>query len=128
MPEKKFPIRRFDIVIILFSVCLTGFSAIAVYAIPGNSSRIYIQGSGREWIFPADAEETIAVPGPLGDTVIRISGQQAWVESSPCANQVCASAGKIRYPGVWTACLPNNVFLMMEGTDDSGNAVDGISW
>ena len=124
----KLPVKFWDIVIILIAVSLTGFSAFSAYIKPQNESYVLIQGTGEEWIFPLDAEETVIVPGPLGNTVIRISNNEAWVESSPCANQICVSTGHIHEQGVWAACLPNNVFLMIEGSDEAGNSIDSIVW
>jgi len=124
--KRKPPVKPLDILIIILAVSLTLFSAYRAYAGPKTSSRVFIQGSKHEWIFPPDAEETVAVPGPLGITTIRISGGSAWVESSPCVNQVCVAAGRIGRQGIWTACLPNGVFLIMEG--ETGNEVDGAAW
>jgi len=88
---------------------------------------VVIEGSGRRWVYPLDAEETIAVPGPLGNTVVRIHDSQAWVESSPCDNKTCVHAGKLRSGWNFAACLPNSVLVMIAGSDSSG-AVDGASW
>jgi hypothetical protein len=81
---------------------------------------VVIQGSGRTWVFPLEAEERIAVPGPLGETVVGIAGGRAMVLSSPCANQTCVAAGHIGRPGNWTACLPNKVLVLIEKKDENG--------
>ena len=117
-----------DIAIILLAAGLTGFSAFASYAKPLNTSRVLIRGQDQTWIFPLDAEETVMVPGPLGNTTIKIHGQEAWVESSPCNNQTCVTQGHIRQQRAWAACLPNNVLLIIEGTDESANVPDSIAW
>jgi len=122
------PLKIPDILIILLGLGLIGFSAFAAYVSPEVSTRVLIQGQDRLWIFPLDAEETVIVSGPLGDTVIKIHDNQAWVESSPCDNQTCVAAGHIRQPRAWTACLPNNVFLMIEGNNETGNIPDSIAW
>ena len=72
------------------------------------------------------AEETIYVRGPLGNTVIRIHDNQAWVESSPCDNQVCVAAGILHGNWGFAACLPNNVLLMIRGRDD--RKLDSRTW
>ena len=125
--KERPPVKILDMAIILLALCLTGFSTYRAYIKPQNSSQIMIRGTDRQWIYPLDAEETVIVAGPLGETVIRIQGKEAWVESSPCANQTCVGAGHIKRQGVWTACLPNNVFLMIEGTDEE-TLVDGTAW
>ena len=87
----KLPIKIPDIVIILLALGLTGFSAFASYLSPRITTQVLIQGRDQLWLFPLDAEETVVVRGPLGDTVIRIHANQAWVESSPCDNQTCVA-------------------------------------
>ena len=122
----KLPLKFLDGVLILLALALTGISAFMVYARPQNTARVIIAGSEGEWVFPLDAEETIAVPGPLGDTIIRIHGHEAWVESSPCDNQVCVAVGHLDGNAQWAACLPNNVMVRIEGADE--NDTDSGSW
>jgi len=118
-----------DFIIIFLSAALTGFSAYASYLRPQKNVHVLIRGNDHEWTFPLDADETIAVPGPLGDTVIQIQDKKAWVVSSPCENQTCVIAGKLHRAGAWSVCLPNNVLLLIEGNDDDdGNDVDTITW
>jgi hypothetical protein len=112
------------------AVVFTGFSAFTAYARSGNApSQVVLRGSaGRVWVYPLDAEETVAIQGPLGDTVVRISGRRAWVASSPCNNQTCVAAGHITAKGEWTACLPNGVFFSIEGTGNDGGDLDSLAW
>jgi hypothetical protein len=118
-----------DLVIILLAAALTGFSSYVAYIQPQNSIRVVIRGaSDLEWIFPLDAEETVTVRGPLGNTVVRIHGNEAWVESSPCANQTCVGMGHADSRGDWVACLPNSVFFLIEGSNESGYYPDSTSW
>ncbi|MDR0759008.1 MAG: NusG domain II-containing protein [Treponema sp.] len=126
--KRKVPLKALDIVVILLALGLTGFSAFTVYGKPRDTTRVVINGSGREWVFPLDADETVAVPGPLGNTIVRIQDNQAWVESSPCTNQVCVAAGHVHQRGEWVACLPNNVFLMVEGQEVRRHVPDSTSW
>ena len=129
---KKIPLKPWDFPIIALAITAIFFSAYAVYARPQSNTgdprdiRVLIQGAGLEWVFPLDAEETVVVQGPLGNTVVRIHANEAWVESSPCANQVCVAAGHIRKAGVWVACLPNSVFLLLEGNDEQ--SPDVVAW
>jgi hypothetical protein len=126
--NKRFPVKALDIVMIFLALGLTGFSAFAVYVKPENTTQVLINGSGREWLFPLDANETVVVPGPLGNTIVRIQDNRAWVESSPCTNQVCVAAGHVHGQGEWVACLPNNVFLMVEGKEARRHVPDSTTW
>jgi hypothetical protein len=128
MMKRKIPVKALDIVVVLLALALTGFSAFVVYVKPRNTVRVVINGSGREWVFPLDADETVTVPGPLGNTIVRIQDNQTWVESSPCTNQFCVAAGLVHQQGDWVACLPNNVFLMVEGQEVRRHVPDSTSW
>ena len=122
------PVKIPDLVIILLALGLSGFSAFTAYVRPRHTIQVLVRGPGQSWIFPLEAEETVSVQGPLGRTVVQISGGRAWVESSPCDNQTCVASGPVRYQGAWAACLPNNVLLLMEGNDEQKNTPDAVAW
>jgi len=121
-----------DIIIILIAAVITFFAAYIVYIKPQgilhNMLQVLIRAEEGEWTFPVNAEETIIVSGPLGNTVVRLHENSAWIESSPCDNQTCMAAGLITRHGQWTACLPNNILLMIQGIKTEENNVDAISW
>ena len=62
-----------------------------------------------------DSEATVHVPGPLGDTVVAIRDGAVEVLSSPCPEKICIKTGKVSKPGQWIACLPNKVFVAVQG-------------
>ncbi|MCL2230041.1 MAG: NusG domain II-containing protein [Treponema sp.] len=121
-------IKLVDIIIIMIAACIVFFAVYAAYIKPQDMlNNILIRASEDEWTFPVNAEETIVVTGPLGKTIVRLHNSSAWIESSPCDNQTCMSAGLITKQGQWTACLPNNVLLMMQGTINEDDDVDALS-
>jgi hypothetical protein len=120
-------LRPFDFVVILFALALTGFSAWTVTGGKGEL-RVLIRGNAGEWVYPLSAEETVTVPGPLGDTVVRIHHGEAWVEASPCKNQICVQMGRIRRNGAWVACLPNDVSVVIEAAGENENVPDAAVW
>lgn len=115
-----------DIIIILIVSAFTFLSAYEGFIKKQSSLHILIKGQDSRWTFPVSAEETVAVAGPLGNTIIRIHGSFAWVESSPCKNQTCVASGSVKRQGQWAACLPNNVLLVISGTGDED--VDTVAW
>jgi hypothetical protein len=125
-------IRPLDYAALIFAAALTAGSAIFVYTGAGNENNIVISGPGGGWIFPQEAEEIVAVPGPLGNTVIEVKNYRVRVLSSPCANQSCVAAGTIHSYGQWIACLPNKVLVSVEskrrGAFKSEDEVDGTVW
>ena len=121
----KVKVRIVDIIIILAVAGLTFFAFYIAYMRPQGTSQVLIRGDAGEWVYPVNAEETIVVKGPIGDTTVRIHGNSAWIESSPCDNYTCIAVGSVSKQGEWVACLPNNVLLIIHGINDD---VDGITW
>jgi hypothetical protein len=126
-------LKAFDIVSFVLALLLIFLAVIPIYGGGGGQASIKLKGEGGTWVFPQDAEETVTVPGPLGDTVVEIRGGRARVLSSPCQNQTCIAAGYIHSHGQWTACLPNRVMVSVEsgsGAADSkeGGEVDAAAW
>ena len=119
-------VKTFDIPIILLAAGLTFFAAYDVYMKPHGRTQVLIRSQAREWVFPFEAEETVVVVGPLGNTTVRLRENQAWIESSPCDNQNCVVTGRLFRHGQWAACLPNNVLLVIQGTQE--NDIDDVVW
>ncbi|MCL2184642.1 MAG: NusG domain II-containing protein [Treponema sp.] len=124
-----------DIIIILLIAAFSFFSVFNIYIKPKYtakfSEQVLIRADGNEWTFPLDAEETIEVKGPLGNTVIYIHEKKAQVLSSPCDNQTCVASGLLSRKGQWAACLPNNVLLLILAHQSIlGNEgdIDAVTW
>ena len=112
-------VRGVDFLIIIIAVGVVLVSGYNAYLKPQDSVRVLIKGQGKEWVFPLETKETIVVAGPLGNTVVQIDTDRAWVESSPCSNQTCTASGSIHRLGQWAACLPNNVLVVIQGSSVS---------
>ena len=127
------PIKPVDCGIAAAALCAVIAAFFLAYAHSGEAGQILLKCDGGEWVFPADATETVNVSGPLGDTVVEIRGGSAFFASSPCLNQTCVAAGQIHLPGQWAACLPNRVMLSV-GEDapskegGNKNEVDASAW
>jgi hypothetical protein len=127
----KLPVKLkiLDIVIIGLALALTVGFSFAVYVPSGSRISFLIEAPERNWTYPSDAEIIVQAEGAVGITVIEIREGKAWVASSPCENQSCVAAGSISRNGQWIACLPNQVFVYIEGKEESDdNSVDGATW
>lgn len=118
-------VRPLDAAAILFALVATAAFSMAAYTGGEKNPNVLIQASGQEWIYPLREDRQVTVSGPLGEELIRIEDGKAFVEYSPCPNQICIQQGKISKPGQWIACLPNKIFIRISGT--SGDAIDDIS-
>jgi hypothetical protein len=119
-------LKPLDAVVIVFALCIAVYVGVVVYGGASIWAQISIKSAGRTWVFPLDAEETIIVSGPLGNTTIEIRDGEAYILHSPCANQTCIAVGPIHRQGQWVACLPNGVFLSIEGEENGG--LDATTW
>ena len=125
--KKKSPLKPFDIPVIALALALALVIALRVYSGEAASSRVVVRDPESTWIFPINAEEIVSATGPLGETVVSIHEGRAAIVSSPCSGQACVAAGELRRNGQWVACLPNRVFLRIEGAKEP-DAIDAVSW
>ncbi len=107
----KIRVAPLDFAAFGLALAVVALISIRVYAGPGGAPAVHLRGPRQEWIFPLDSERTLAVPGPLGDTVVQIRQGRVRVLSSPCPEKICLRSGDIARPGQWIACLPNRVFI-----------------
>lgn len=119
-------LKPLDFGVLGIALSITLFSAVAVYARRDVRNRILIEGPHDRWIFPPDRTETVAVAGPLGETVVEIRDNQVWVQASPCGNQTCVAAGPIRQHGQWIACLPNHVLVSITSAEQHDELDAGV--
>jgi len=60
-----------------------------------------------------------------GSVVIEIASGQAAIISSDCHSQICVKTGWLDSPGEISACMPNETFIQITGSE---NTVDVISY
>ena len=120
------PLKLFDFFIAVPALGAVIFSFFFAYSGSGGPRSVFLKSENSEWVFPVDVTETVTVSGPLGETLVEISGGSARVISSPCVNKTCITAGAVRSSGQWTACLPNRVLLFI-GEGQTENDVDATA-
>ncbi|UKI55424.1 MAG: NusG domain II-containing protein [Treponema succinifaciens] len=64
--------------------------------------------------------------GLLGESSIQVESGKAKFLDSPCENKNCIQSGEISVNGQWTACLPNGIFINIEGKNKE-NTFDAVS-
>lgn len=88
-----------------------------LYADTKQSPNLIIEAPGGKWIYALSEARTVTIPGALGATTIRIEDNTAFILDSPCPNKTCIHAAVLKKSGDWNACLPNKVFLHIEGRE-----------
>ena len=122
----RIELKALDLAALAAAVALIALVSVRAYSGRAGAAMAHLRGPGQEWVFPLGVDRTVTVGGPLGDTVVEISGGQARVLSSPCAEKLCVRSGAIARPGEWIACLPNRVILDIQG--DSRQSADAVSF
>ncbi|HWR13032.1 MAG TPA: NusG domain II-containing protein [Rectinemataceae bacterium] len=126
--KTNYRLKILDIVAVLLGLAAVLIVTATVYSDNKGRLMVYVTGESGEWIQPLDKNGDIEVPGPLGSTWIHIEGNRVHISSSPCPNQTCVAAGDIESANQWLACMPNNVFVHIEGNDGSGGLPDAASY
>lgn len=127
MQARRSAAKPIDLVIISLAIAATAWSALQALD-SGGELRVSVSDGAHEWVYPLDEPREIAVAGPLGITNVHIEDGAVFVHASPCANQVCVAAGRIDKPGQWVACLPNKVFVRIDGSIADTTEMDAGSY
>jgi hypothetical protein len=113
-------LRILDVVIAVAAAGAIAIAAAAAWGPGGGQASAVLKGRDGEWVYPLSPDRELRVAGPLGDTVVEIRGKSVSIADSPCRNKTCIAAGSIGKPGQWLACLPNEVFVSIEGRRADG--------
>ena len=67
-------------------------------------------------VVPLSRDQQIAVPGPLGISIIAIQNRKARIASDPSPRQYCVRQGWLQQAGEIALCLPNQVSIELVGS------------
>ncbi|MFW5786520.1 MAG: NusG domain II-containing protein [bacterium] len=118
-------LRTGDLVAVGVAAALIVALSVAVYAGPSvTGSQVTVQAEGERFVYSLEDSQRLTFEGPLGVTVVRIADGAVSVIEDPGPLQICVQQGEVRRAGEWLACLPNEVFIRVEGDTPPGG-VDG---
>ena len=112
-------LRIGDILIFAILVAVIFLTGIALYGNTEKSSRLIVQTPSGRWVYPLNTPQTISFSGTRGTAEIRIENNTAKIISSACPNKTCIAAPPLKKIGDWNACLPNKIFMYIEGPEDT---------
>ncbi len=107
--------RVFDYVAFLLAVIVV--VAFSVYAYGGGEqgSVARIETEEAEFVYTLQENQEFDLAGPLGETHVQVVDGRIRVTESPCREKICIAAGWASQSGEWIACLPNRIFIRLEG-------------
>ena len=77
---------------------------------------VLIQVDGKDFLRLSLSEnKIIAVPGPIGVSIIEIKDGRVRMLSSPCPDKLCIKEGYIDKAGQVIICIPNRIVIKIEG-------------
>ena len=129
-PERRrflswLPLKLLDVAALLCSAGVA--AAVTGWVLGARRGRpiIRVTSADAAWLLQPDTDQVLEVAGPLGNNRVVVRDGSVFVESAPCANQICVKTGQVSRPGQWIACLPNRVFVAVEG---GGESIDARSY
>jgi hypothetical protein len=82
----------------------------------GTADHAIVRSAGRVIAeLPLSRDRTLTVPGPLGASVVAVSGGKARIESDPGPRQYCVRQGWLQNAGDIAVCLPNQLSVELAG-------------
>lgn len=115
-------LRPLDFVALVLSILAVVSVSIFAYGADAAPDSVSIQSDEGDFLYPLDDDREVLVEGPLGHTHVAIEDNRVRVTESPCRDKICIAAGWLEHTGEWSACLPNRVFVRVEG----GERDDGV--
>ena len=119
--------RPADVLILTLSILAIALLSVQVYGQPVSNPAVRIEVAESQWTYALDQNSTAQVPGPNGTMEVVIRNGEAFVEDCDCCPlKICVSMGRIHRTGQWIICLPNQIFVWIEGTPPD-TMIDDIS-
>jgi len=126
MQSVRHMLSKGDVVLIGIFLILFILSFFLLRYFPQTGSLVTISVNNKPlYSFSISEDRDITISGPIGDTNLRISENRVWITEAPCPHKICKKMGKIGRAGEIIVCIPNKIFIEVEGTQDS--PVDGIT-
>ena len=121
-------IRPFDI--LAAAIAIGAVVGVSLFAYSGrvSASEVRIEGDEGVFLYTLDQTREIAISGPIGETRIEIDDGRVRVIESPCRDKICIAAGWLETNGQWAACLPNRVFVRVDGDSHEHDEVDAQTY
>ncbi len=119
-------IRIFDIAAIAAACLIISIITLAVYRKESENQAVNIKTVCGDWVFPLSANRRFYGEGPSGRCTILIQDGAVRVIESDCPEKICIKKGEISQGGEWLACLPNKVFISIQGRNK--RIIDAVSF
>ena len=109
-------LKPFDIVFVLIFLIVIFLSFFNLFIKKMKRRRNFLwQTPSEKFIYSLSKDGIYKFKGLLGESSIQVESGKAKFIDSPCENKNCIQSGEISTHGQWAACLPNGIFINIEG-------------
>ena len=91
-----------------------------------KTAELFVQTPKEKFVYSLAKDGIYKFKGLLGESSIQVESGKAKFLDSPCENKNCIQSGEISVNGQWAACLPNGIFINIEGKNKE-NTFDAVS-
>lgn len=120
-------IKILDLPVLILSVAALIASVLLLRRGSGNERLLVVRSPKGEFVYPLSKDAVYRIEGAIGISEIEVSDGRARFKDSPCPGKTCVMSGELSLPGAWAACLPNQVFIRIEGEEPDGSQLDAIA-
>ncbi|QNL97939.1 NusG domain II-containing protein [Treponema sp. Marseille-Q4132] len=108
-------IKLIDIAVFAVFAAVTVYAFSYAYSGGMNRKELLVHTPRGTFAYDMSKDRIIDIEGAIGTSRIEISDGTVRFLDSPCPNKTCVQSMPISESGEWSACLPNQVFLRIEG-------------
>ena len=109
-------LKPFDIVFVLIFLIVIFLSFFNLFSKKNEkAAELFVQTPSEKFIYSLSKDGIYKFKGLLGESSIQVESGKAKFIDSPCENKNCIQSGEISTHGQWAACLPNGIFINIEG-------------
>jgi len=112
------PHTRGDAVVMTVALVLLATLYGLFWQSDGHGAEAVVLVEGKRWArLNLFQDQELRVPGPRGESVIRVQDGQVRFVASPCPTQQCVHQGWLSQGGEVAVCLPNRVSVQILASD-----------
>ena len=116
---------RADIVLFVLALTLLPLLYQQFWQLGERGDTAEIQVGGKPYaVMDLHNNQTLAVAGRLGDSVLEVHDGEVRFRTSPCRGNHCVHSGWLRIGGEFAACLPNAVSLRVKAADPRFDSIN----
>ncbi len=107
--------KLFDIGVLLLYLTMILFVSFGTLQNMGEENYLLIDSEQGRACYALNRDRDIILEGPVGKSVVRIEGGQAFFLHSDCPEKLCTGMKPVSRGGEWAACMPNGIFISAGG-------------